>query len=44
MEAINKGVCISEVNPNSNIGNSFRDFALKLSDDIIEQTVLRYRI
>ena len=44
MEAINKGVCIAEINPNSNIGNNFRDFALKLSDDIIEKTVCKYRI
>ena len=44
MEAINKGICIAEVNPNSNIGNSFRDFASKISDDIIEQSVLQYRV
>ena len=40
MEAINKGMTISEVNPSSNISNSFRDFASKVSDDIIEQSVL----
>ena len=40
MEAINKGVSISEVNAESNIGNSFRDFAAKVSDDIIEQSVV----
>lgn len=44
MEAINKGVCISEVNQSSNIGNNFRDFATKISDDIIEQSVMQYRI
>ena len=44
MEAINKGVCIAEINPASNIGNSFRDFASKISDDIIEQSVLQYRV
>ena len=41
MEAINKGVSISEVNAESNIGNSFRDFAAKVSDDIIEQSVVQ---
>lgn len=44
MEAINKGVSISEVNSESNIGNSFRDFATKVSDDIIEQSVIQYRV
>lgn len=44
MEAINKGVSISEVNTESNIGNSFRDFAAKVSDDIIEQSVVQYRV
>ena len=44
MEAINKGMTISEVNPSSNISNSFRDFASKVSDDIIEQSVLQYRV
>lgn len=44
MEAINKGVSISEINASSNIANSFRDFASKVSDDIIEQAVLKYRI
>ncbi len=43
MEAINKGVCVSEVNAGSNIANSFRDFASKVSDDIIEQAVTKYR-
>lgn len=43
MEAINKGVCISEINADSNIGNNFRDFASKVSDDIIEQSVIQYR-
>lgn len=43
MEAINKGETIAEINPSSNIGNSFRDFASKVSDDIIEQTVIQYR-
>ena len=44
MEAINKGMTISEVNPSSNISNSFRDFASKVSDDIIEQSVIQYRV
>lgn len=44
MEAINKGITISEANPASNISNSFRDFASKVSDDIIEQSVLQYRV
>ena len=44
MEAINKGVSISEVNAESNIGNSFRDFAAEVSDDIIEQSVVQYRV
>ena len=44
MEAINKGVSISEVNAESNIGNSIRDFAAKVSDDIIEQSVVQYRV
>lgn len=44
MDAINKGVSISEVNSSSNIGNNFREFAMKVSDDIIEQAVIQYRI
>ena len=43
MEAINKGVSISEVNTNSNIANNFRDFASKVSGDIIEQSIVGYR-
>ncbi len=44
MEAINKGETITEINAKSNIGNSFRDFATKISDDIIEQSVIQYRV
>lgn len=44
MEAINKGVSVSEINANSNVANNFRDFASKVSDDIIEQSVIQYRI
>lgn len=43
MESINKGVPVSEINLNSNISNSFRELAQKLSDDIVEQTLLKYR-
>lgn len=42
MDAINKGVTLSEVNTNSNIANNFKDFALKISDDIVEQTLQQY--
>lgn len=44
MEAINKGETITEINSKSNIGNSFRDFATRVSDDIIEQSIIQYRI
>ncbi len=44
MEAINKGICVSEINSNSNIANNFRDLAAKISDDIIEKTVMQYRV
>lgn len=44
MEAVNKGVSIFEVNASSNIAENFRDFAAKVSDDIIEQEVVKYRI
>ena len=44
MEAINKGVTVSEVSTNSNIANSFRDFAGKIADDMAETAVLKYRI
>lgn len=40
MESINKGVPVCEINSNSNIANSFKDFAGKISDEIIE-TVIR---
>lgn len=43
MESINKGVPVSDVNSNSNIANSFRDLAVKISDDIVEQTISKYR-
>lgn len=44
MESINKGIPVSEVNSSSNIANSFRDFASKISDDIVLQTVTKYRL
>lgn len=44
MEAINKGETITEINAKSNISNSFRDFATRVSDDIIEQSIIQYRI
>lgn len=44
MEAINKGLTVSEVNSGSNISNSFKDFAAKISDDIVEQAITKYRI
>lgn len=43
MDAINKGITVSEVNSGSNISNSFRDFAVKISDEIVEQAIVKYR-
>ena len=43
MEAINKGISVSEVNSSSNISNSFRDLASKISDEIVEQTLIKNR-
>ena len=43
MESINRGIPVSLVNTNSNIANSFRDLATKISDDVVEQTISRYR-
>lgn len=43
MESINKGLTIAEINPKSNIVSSYKDFAEKIVDDIIEQNVLRYK-
>ncbi len=43
MESINKGIPVSKVNANSNITNSFRDLATKISDDIVEQTISEFR-
>lgn len=43
MESINKGVPVNKINANSNIASSFRDLALKISDEIIEQALSRHR-
>jgi len=43
MEAINKGIPVRDVSVSSNISNNFRDFAIKISDDIVKQTILKYR-
>ena len=43
MESINKGIPVNEVNTNSNIANSFRDFSIKISDDIIKQTLTKHK-
>lgn len=44
MEAINRGVPVSEVSGSSNIANSFQDLALKISDDIVKDTVKKYKM
>ena len=43
MEAINKGMPVSDINTNSNIANSFRELAGKISEDIIKKTVSKFR-
>ena len=43
MDAINKGVTVNEISPNSNIANNFKDLAFKISEDIIKETIIRYR-
>ena len=43
MESINKGVPVNKINANSNIASSFRDLALKISDEIIEQALSKHR-
>lgn len=44
MESINRGITVSEVNPNSNIADSFRSLSLKLADEIAESSIIKYRI
>lgn len=43
MESINKGLPVNKINPNSNIAESFKELACKISDEIIEQTISKYR-
>ena len=43
MEAINRGVSVGEINANSNIANSFRELATKVSDEIVRKTISHYR-
>lgn len=43
MDAINKGITVSEIGNNSNIANSFRDFAVKITDDMVENALSMYR-
>jgi len=43
MESINRGIPVTEVNSNSNIANSFRDLASKISDDIVKQAIISYK-
>lgn len=44
MEAINKGEIVSDVSPKSNIANSFKELSIKFSDDIVKQTILKYKL
>ena len=39
MESINKGIPVSQVNSSSNIASSFRDFAIKISDETIDKVM-----
>ena len=39
MESINKGLFVSEVNSSSNIANSFKDLAIKISDEIVKEAI-----
>ena len=43
MDAINKGITVGELGNNSNIANSFRDFATKITDDIVKNELSKYR-
>lgn len=43
MDAINRGITVSEGNSSSNIANSFRALATKISDGIVEATLIKYR-
>lgn len=44
MEAINKGEIVSDVSPKSNIASSFKELSIKISDDIVKQTILKHKI
>ena len=39
MSAINKGVPVNEINPSSNIAQNYMEFASKLSDYLITQSI-----
>jgi Flp pilus assembly CpaE family ATPase len=43
MEAITKGMSVSEINSRSSIANSFKDLAVKFSDDVAKLSVFKYR-
>ena len=43
MSAINKGISIPEENINSNVAESFRELAVMLSDNIIENSLKNIR-
>ena len=43
MEAINKGIPVGDISSNSNIAHSFKDLALKISDDIVSETLTNFR-
>ena len=43
MDAINKGITVSEISTNSNIANSFRDLANKITDDIVKKELKKFR-
>src|SRR5574344_1836143 len=41
MSAINKGIPVSTINPDSNISQSYRELAARLSDNVYKQTNLK---
>ena len=43
MEAINKGVPVNKVNSSSNITENFRELAEKISNEFVEDTILKNR-
>ena len=50
MSAINKGVLLSEINPNSNLAQSFKELAINVADSVfkdrmtikLDESKLRY--